>query len=72
MRTPVVLQSAPAGQTWCPPHVLPTCCPMPCWPPPARALQINYRTVFFWEYLGPLLVYPLFYFLPHLFYGDVK
>ncbi|KAL4447369.1 hypothetical protein ABPG77_007402 [Micractinium sp. CCAP 211/92] len=34
--------------------------------------QISYRTVFFWEYLGPLLVYPLFYFLPHLFYCDLK
>lgn len=24
--------------------------------------------MFFWEYFGPLAVYPLFYFLPHVFY----
>lgn len=30
--------------------------------------QIGYATVFFWEYLGPLLIYPLFYFLPALIY----
>ena len=32
-------------------------------------LQIAYRTVFFWEYFGPLAVYPLFYFLPQVFYS---
>lgn len=30
--------------------------------------QIGWTTVFFWEYFGPLCVYPLFYFLPHMFY----
>lgn len=30
--------------------------------------QIGYRTVFFWEYFGPLAVYPLFFLLPQLFY----
>lgn len=30
--------------------------------------QIGYATVFFWEYFGPLAVYPLFYLLPHIFY----
>ncbi|PKU83135.1 very-long-chain enoyl-CoA reductase-like [Dendrobium catenatum] len=26
--------------------------------------QVSYRTLFFWEYLGPLLIYPIFYFFP--------
>ncbi|PKA61905.1 Very-long-chain enoyl-CoA reductase [Apostasia shenzhenica] len=26
--------------------------------------QVSYRTLFFWEYLGPLAIYPIFYFLP--------
>lgn len=30
--------------------------------------QVGYSTVFFWEYFGPLVVYPLFYLLPHVFY----
>lgn len=30
--------------------------------------QIGYATVFFWEYFGPLAIYPLFYLLPNLFY----
>mmetsp|Transcript_29455 Transcript_29455/g.83074 ORF Transcript_29455/g.83074 Transcript_29455/m.83074 type:complete len:307 (-) Transcript_29455:210-1130(-) len=30
--------------------------------------QIGYKTVFFWEYFGPLAVYPLFYFFPGVFY----
>eukprot|EP00199_Chlamydomonas_sp_CCMP681_P007022 CAMPEP_0119107156 /NCGR_PEP_ID=MMETSP1180-20130426/8574_1 /TAXON_ID=3052 ORGANISM="Chlamydomonas cf sp, Strain CCMP681" /NCGR_SAMPLE_ID=MMETSP1180 /ASSEMBLY_ACC=CAM_ASM_000741 /LENGTH=300 /DNA_ID=CAMNT_0007092605 /DNA_START=91 /DNA_END=990 /DNA_ORIENTATION=- len=34
-------------------------------------LQIGYSTVFFWEYFGPLVVYPLFYALPHLLYPGV-
>ncbi|EFN57949.1 hypothetical protein CHLNCDRAFT_20573 [Chlorella variabilis] len=34
--------------------------------------QIGYATVFFWEYLGPLVVYPLFYFLPQYLYPGVK
>lgn len=33
--------------------------------------QIQYRTVFFWEYFGPLAIYPLFYFFPQFFYADV-
>ena len=31
--------------------------------------QIGYQMVFFWEYFGPLAIYPLFYFLPSLIYG---
>ena len=35
--------------------------------------QVPYATVFFYEYLGPLLLYPVFFFLPKLIYGvDVK
>ena len=26
--------------------------------------QVNYRTLFFWQYLGPLVLYPLFYYFP--------
>ncbi|GER51346.1 3-oxo-5-alpha-steroid 4-dehydrogenase family protein [Striga asiatica] len=26
--------------------------------------QVNYSTLFFWEYLGPLILYPVFYFFP--------
>ena len=33
-------------------------------------VQIGYRTVFFWEYLGPLLIYPLFFLFPFLFYSS--
>lgn len=31
--------------------------------------QVGYRTVFVWEYLGPFVIYPIFYFLPALFYS---
>ena len=34
--------------------------------------QIGYSTVFFWEYFGPLVVYPLFFFLPHFLYPGQK
>eukprot|EP00775_Hariotina_reticulata_P013395 gene13395-13523_t len=30
--------------------------------------QINYSTVFFFEYFGPMVIYPLFFFLPNVFY----
>lgn len=30
--------------------------------------QIGYRTVFFWEYFGPLMIYPLFYLFPGVLY----
>ncbi|GAV69470.1 Steroid_dh domain-containing protein [Cephalotus follicularis] len=26
--------------------------------------QVSYRTLFFWEYLGPLVIYPIFYYFP--------
>ena len=35
-------------------------------------MQIGYSTVFFWEYFGPLAVYPLFYYLPQIFYPGLK
>lgn len=35
-------------------------------------LQVGWTTVFFWEYFGPLAVYPLFYFLPGLLYPGIK
>ena len=31
--------------------------------------QINWGTVFFWEYFGPFSIYPLFFFFPQVFYG---
>ncbi|GMN57213.1 hypothetical protein TIFTF001_026320 [Ficus carica] len=32
--------------------------------------QVSYRILFFWEYLGPLIIYPLFYYLPvYQFFG---
>lgn len=34
--------------------------------------QVGWTTVFFWEYFGPFLVYPLFYFLPELLYPGIK
>lgn len=34
--------------------------------------QIDYATVFFWEYFGPLVVYPLFYFFPQYLYPGMK
>jgi len=30
--------------------------------------QVGYATVFFWEYFGPLLIYPLIYFFPAFIY----
>jgi hypothetical protein len=35
-------------------------------------LQIDYSTVFFFEYFGPLVIYPLFFFLPQIFYPGQK
>jgi very-long-chain enoyl-CoA reductase len=33
--------------------------------------QIDYSTVFFFEYLGPMLIYPLFFFFPqYLYWGQ--
>lgn len=32
--------------------------------------QVSYRTLFFWEYLGPLIIYPIFYYFPvYQFFG---
>lgn len=36
----------------------------------ANTPQIDYSTVFFFEYLGPMLIYPLFFLLPSVFYGQ--
>jgi very-long-chain enoyl-CoA reductase len=33
-------------------------------------LQIGYSTVFFFEYLGPMVIYPLFFLFPSVFYGQ--
>ncbi|GLC34092.1 hypothetical protein PLESTB_000836600 [Pleodorina starrii] len=34
--------------------------------------QIGYSTVFFWEYFGPLVVYPLFFVLPKYLYPHLE
>ncbi|XP_021911595.1 very-long-chain enoyl-CoA reductase, partial [Carica papaya] len=34
--------------------------------------QVSYRTLFFWEYLGPLVLYPVFYFFPVYQYFGYK
>ncbi|GIL45180.1 hypothetical protein Vafri_2504 [Volvox africanus] len=34
--------------------------------------QIGYSTVFFWEYFGPLVVYPLFFFFPKYLYPHLE
>ncbi len=32
--------------------------------------QVSYRILFFWEYLGPLIIYPIFYYFPvYQFFG---
>lgn len=36
------------------------------------SMQVGWTTVFFWEYFGPLAVYPLFYFLPQFLYPGIK
>ena len=36
--------------------------------PPPISHQIGYSTVFFFEYLGPMLIYPLYYYFPQFFY----
>ncbi len=35
-------------------------------------LQVGYAAVFFWEYFGPMVVYSLIYFFPHLIYPWAK
>jgi len=35
-------------------------------------IQIGYSTVFFWEYFGPMVIYPLFYYFPQYFYFGMK
>lgn len=34
--------------------------------------QVYYSTLFFWEYLGPLIVYPIFYYFPVYKYFGYK
>lgn len=37
--------------------------------------QVSYRTLFFWEYIGPLVIYPIFYFFPvykYFGYGEKR
>ena len=34
--------------------------------------QVGYTTVFFWEYFGPMVVYPLVYMLPQYLYGRTQ
>lgn len=34
-------------------------------------VQVSYKAVFFWEYFGPLMVYPIFYFLPGVYWWNV-
>ncbi|XP_011624082.1 very-long-chain enoyl-CoA reductase [Amborella trichopoda] len=29
--------------------------------------QVSYKTLFFWEYLGPLIIYPIFYYYPAIY-----
>jgi len=31
--------------------------------------QVGYSTVFFWEYFGPFVIYPLFFVFPYVFYS---
>ncbi|KAF7458393.1 putative 3-oxo-5-alpha-steroid 4-dehydrogenase [Cryptosporidium felis] len=33
-------------------------------------VQISWRLVFFIEYLGPIIIFPIFYFFPNLVYGE--
>ncbi|KAL5973300.1 hypothetical protein ACLOJK_029950 [Asimina triloba] len=35
-------------------------------------IQVSYRTLFFWEYLGPLFIYPIFYYFPVYQYFGYK
>jgi hypothetical protein len=37
-------------------------------PTPPPTPQIGYSTVFFCEYAGPMVIYPLFFFFPQVFY----
>lgn len=39
---------------------------------PILLLQVGYAAVFFWEYFGPMVVYALIYFFPHLIYPWAK
>ena len=34
--------------------------------------QVGYSTLFFWEYIGPLVLYALVYFQPGIFYHHLK
>jgi len=35
-------------------------------------VQVSYSTLFFWEYLGPLVIYPIFYYFPVYKYFGYK
>lgn len=66
-----VLQHWPAHPLT-PARPTPSCCHSRTATRPWCAQQIGYAMVFFWEYFGPMVVYPLFIFFPSVFYPSLK